>query len=114
MNVIRVSCLKKGGFARICAVVASLAFALALPAAAYGSEEEALVGDSSVHALGGNADAPVSIETSHPVNGWEYDQSYDRWFYYRESGVRTNSWTVWSGQESVCTAKTQRTKPSAC
>ena len=30
------------------------------------------------------------------------------------SGVRTNSWTVWSGQESVCTAKTQRTKPSAC
>ena len=29
-------------------------------------------------------------------------------------GVRTNSWTVWSGQESVCTAKTQRTKPSAC
>ena len=28
--------------------------------------------------------------------------------------VRTNSWTVWSGQESVCTAKTQRTKPSAC
>ena len=29
-------------------------------------------------------------------------------------GVRTNSWTVRSGQESVCTAKTQRTKPSAC
>ena len=33
---------------------------------------------------------------------------------YKKLGVRTNSWTVWSGQESVCTAKTQRTKPSAC
>ena len=30
------------------------------------------------------------------------------------AGARTNSWTVWSSQESVCTAKTQRKKPSAC
>lgn len=96
MNVIRVSCLKKAAIARICAVVASLSFALALPAAAYGSEEEALVGDSSVPALGGNADAPVSIETSHPVNGWEYDQSYDRWFYYRES-VLVKGWLYVGG-----------------
>lgn len=96
MNVIRVSCLKKAAIARICAVVASLAFALALPAASYGSEEEALVGDSSVPALGGNADAPVSIEASHPVNGWEYDQSYDRWFYYRES-VLVKGWLYVGG-----------------
>ena len=35
-------------------------------------------------------------------------------FFQTQGGVRTNSWTVWSSQESVCTAKTQRKKPSAC
>lgn len=46
--------------------------------------------------------------------GGEFDPMWDSDFDRDEMGVRTNSWTVWSGQESVCTAKTQRTKPSAC
>mgnify|MGYP004570660253 CR=1 FL=1 len=96
MNAIRVSCLKKVAITRVCVVVASLSFALALPAAAYGSEEEALAGDSSVPALVGNADAPVSIEAPHPTSGWEYDQSYDRWFYYRES-VLVKGWLYVGG-----------------
>ena len=46
--------------------------------------------------------------------GGEFDPMWDSDFDRDEMGVRTNSWTVWSSQESVCTAKTQRTKPSAC
>ena len=85
MNVIRVSCLKKAAIARVCAVVASLSFALALPAAAYGLEEEALIDDSSVPILEGNADASVSIGASHPANDWEYDAVSDQWSYYQNS-----------------------------
>ena len=77
--------MKKAAIARVCAVVASLSFALALPAAAYGLEEEALIDDSSVPILEGNADASVSIGASHPANDWEYDAVSDQWSYYQNS-----------------------------
>ena len=49
-------------------------------------------------------------DNTHEIVGTTFDPRKTK----KGKGVRTNSWTVWSSQESVCTAKTQRTKPSAC
>ena len=106
LNAIRISCSKKAAIACVCAAVASLSFALTLPSAAYALEDGPVSGDSSAPVSGGNTDVSVSLEASHPINGWEYDQASDRWFYYRESvlvkgWLHTGGFWYWFDDEGV-------------
>ena len=73
-----------------------MSFALTLPSAAYALEDGPVSGDSSAPVSRGNTDVSVSLEASHPINGWEYDQASDRWFYYRES-VLVKGWLYTGG-----------------
>lgn len=105
MNVIRTSCLQVASCARIWVSAIVLVLACGLAPAAYASSESSS-GAGDEPAVEMAADAPVSSESVHPENGWEYDAASNQWLYYQNSApakgwLYTGGFWYWFDDEGV-------------